>query len=172
MTRLFWINTAPNGRLALMARPRGGDWLEDDIRALGYAGVDTLVSLLTPDEVAELDLGAEQQLCAAAQIRFLSLPIRDRQTPPLNEATRAAVREIADLLAGGAAVAVHCRMGIGRASLVSAATLALAGVPPDLAFAAIERARGCPVPDTPEQRAWVAQFWQRYGPAQRSRTNH
>ncbi|GAB4108844.1 MAG: hypothetical protein OHK0022_60990 [Roseiflexaceae bacterium] len=33
--------------------------------------------------------------------------------------------------------------------------------------AAIEQARGCPVPDTPEQRDWVTQFWRRYAPAGR-----
>ena len=42
-----------------MTRPRGGDWLTDELRDLAVAGLDVLVSLLSAAEVAELDLGAE-----------------------------------------------------------------------------------------------------------------
>ncbi len=49
-------------------------------------------------------------------------------------------------------------MGIGRAAVIAACVLAMLGVAVDTAFEAIAVARGCPVPDTLEQRAWVAQF--------------
>ncbi|GGM59052.1 hypothetical protein ACFFX1_41745 [Dactylosporangium sucinum] len=55
-------------------------------------------------------------------------------------------------------VVAHCRIGIGRASLLAAGILALTGVPPERAWPLIERARGLPVPDTPEQRAWPAEL--------------
>jgi len=37
-----------------MARPRGGDWLQDEILALKRSGISILVSLLTPEEEDEL----------------------------------------------------------------------------------------------------------------------
>lgn len=43
-------------------------------------------------------------------------------------------------------------------ALVAASVLVLGGLPVDEAFTNVENARGCHVPDTPEQRAWVARF--------------
>jgi protein-tyrosine phosphatase len=59
-------------------------------------------------------------------------------------------------LASGKNVAVHCRQGIGRSSLVAASVLIAAGETPEEAFRHVEQARGRPVPDTAEQREWVA----------------
>jgi hypothetical protein len=39
-----------DGALWTMPRPRGGDWLDDDLRELVQLGVDILVSLLQPSE--------------------------------------------------------------------------------------------------------------------------
>ncbi len=62
-TDLYWVETGSTGRLATMARPRAGDWLEDEMRGLRAMHVDVIVSLLTDDEVSELALGAEAQAC-------------------------------------------------------------------------------------------------------------
>jgi hypothetical protein len=35
---LFTIGRDGPGRLNIMARPRGGDWLEDEITALAHSG--------------------------------------------------------------------------------------------------------------------------------------
>ena len=63
MTQLYWITGPWAGRLAISARPRGGDWLEDEISAWQRAGVDTVVSLLTIDE--ERDLALEREALAS-----------------------------------------------------------------------------------------------------------
>lgn len=44
---LFWIDGPWQGRLAVMPRPRGGDWLEDEIVSLNKMGISVLVSTLT-----------------------------------------------------------------------------------------------------------------------------
>ena len=44
--RIYWIDDFESGRLGIMPRPRGGDWLEDEIRSLKVSGVDAVVSLL------------------------------------------------------------------------------------------------------------------------------
>ncbi len=65
-----------------MARPRGGDWLADEICAWRNANVDVVVSLLTPAEQDELGLGDESSLCQDQQLVFRAFPISDRGIPP------------------------------------------------------------------------------------------
>ena len=57
---IYWIDQLAPHRLAIMPRPRGGDWLEDEIRSLRLEGVDVLVSLLTETEARELELDSER----------------------------------------------------------------------------------------------------------------
>lgn len=156
--RLFSIQTSSPGHLSTMARPRGGDWLLDEIIAIREAGVDILVSLLTADEVDELDLSREATYCQSQQITFLSFPIPDLTAPPFSPPTFAFLTQLQTLLSEGKHVAIHCRMGIGRSSLIAASLLVLQGFSPDRAFDLISAARGHIVPDTPEQRSWVERY--------------
>ena len=78
---VYWIDAATGLRLAIMPRPRAGDWLEDEIAGWRLEGVDVVVSLLEPDEAAELGLQREAALCTAQGMRFLALPIPDRGVP-------------------------------------------------------------------------------------------
>ena len=78
----FWVETGNQLRLAIVPRPRGGDWLKDELDQLKRAGVDVLVSMLPVDEAAELGLSPEAELCGAIGIAFRSFPIPDRETPP------------------------------------------------------------------------------------------
>jgi protein-tyrosine phosphatase len=164
---IFWIEGVRGGRLAVMPRPRGGDWLADEVRSLRAAGVDVLVSLLTRDEAAELDLADEAACCAAAGIEFVSFPFADRGVPTSAPETLSLVRGLAAFLNGGKAVAVHCRQGVGRSALVAACVLASLGETPDAALERAARARGRPVPDTREQREWVTRFAERHLPCRR-----
>ena len=49
-TELRWVEGPWKGKLAIAARPRGGDWLGDEIEAWRRLGIATVVSLLTPEE--------------------------------------------------------------------------------------------------------------------------
>lgn len=158
---IYEITGLPCGRLAVMPRPRGDDWLEDEIAALRAAGVDTLVCLLTAEEMAELGLTSEAECCAARSLEFVSFPIPDRGVPPSVPAFLAVVRRLARMLAEGKSVAIHCRQGVGRSALLAASVLTALGDEPATAFERIARARGSPVPDTPEQHAWVEQLARR-----------
>ena len=80
-TKLFWIDGPWKGKLAISARPRGGDWLEDEMRAWRREGVDAVVSLLTGSEDQDLGLQTERHESEANGIEFFSLPIVDRSTP-------------------------------------------------------------------------------------------
>jgi hypothetical protein len=46
---IYWIKSAEPHRIAIVARPRGNDWLEDDVTALSRDGIEVLVSVLIPD---------------------------------------------------------------------------------------------------------------------------
>ncbi|MGH2609651.1 MAG: protein-tyrosine phosphatase family protein [Tepidiformaceae bacterium] len=151
----WWIECPAQGRLAVCPRPRGGDWLADDLAALRRAGVDVLVSALTPAEEMELGLAEEPMLAEAAGLRFVLLPTGDFGVPRLSEAS-GSLLELRDDLAAGQAVVAHCRMGVGRSPLIVASLLVATGLDPGDAWARVEHARGLRVPDTEAQRQWVS----------------
>ncbi len=149
---LYWIDTPGPLRLAIMARPRAGDWLEDEVAHWQRSGVGIVVSLLEREEVEDLELQREAMLCAESGIEFRSFPIPDRGLPgDAGEALRFA----AQIAGAGKPVAIHCRAGIGRSSLMAAAMLVGEGMDPAKVLAAIGTARGVPIPDTDAQRDWV-----------------
>jgi protein-tyrosine phosphatase len=137
-----------------MAAPSGDERLPDELEALGEAGVGTVVSLLGEDEAGWLGLADEPGAAARAGIRFVRLPTSDLGVPGHADALRVARGVRDDLLAGGG-VAIHCRAGIGRSSLLAAVVLRLEGVRPADAWAIIGRARGVRVPETRAQRDFL-----------------
>jgi protein-tyrosine phosphatase len=154
---LYLIPTSTPGRLAILPRPRGGDWLADEVTAWRRAGVDVVLSLLTPDEAAEFGIAAEAVECRAQGIEYLSLPTPDRGVPAPKVAADVIAR-LAGLVADGKTVAVHCRQGIGRSAVIAAGVLITLGADAESAIRAVADARGCPVPETPEQRRWVVDY--------------
>jgi protein-tyrosine phosphatase len=151
---IFTVATDGPGKLSTMARPRGGDWLAEEMATLRQAGTDVLVCMLTTSELRELELTDEAVVAEAAGMRFIGLPTPDRGTPGI-QPFRALVRQLVDELARGRHVVVHCRMGIGRSSTVAAAVLMVQGACARDAWAAVSDARGLEVPDTLEQRRWL-----------------
>jgi protein-tyrosine phosphatase len=157
-TELFWVPMALDGRLAVAPRPRGGDWLADEMAAWRKAGIDVVVSLLTPEEVIEFELEREAEEARAAGIRFRAFPIPDRDVPVARSEFRELVTGVARELAAGRRVVVHCRQGIGRAGLLAASVAIATGVAPAEAATVLTAARGRPVPETPAQRRWLDDF--------------
>src|SRR5947209_2297365 len=78
---LFWIRGPWPGKLAVTARPRGGDWLDDEALGWRRAGLDVIVSLLEEEEAAQLDLDREADAAASHQMHFISFPMPDRGVP-------------------------------------------------------------------------------------------
>ena len=155
---IYWIPGSWAGRLAILARPRGNDWLADEIHDWCEAGVRVVVSLLGPEEELELGLSDEAHLVQASGLRFINFPIEDYGVPASETALHKLVKEVAHLLGQGHDVGIHCRAGIGRSSLVAACLLVGGGQAVEASFEQIQEARGVPVPDTVDQRTWVADF--------------
>jgi protein-tyrosine phosphatase len=147
------------GSLFIMPCPRG-DQLSSDIASYHARGVDTIVSMLAVDEAMLLGLECEGLCCGKAGIVFLSSPITDFGLPEV-AVFDALVGNIAGLMRNGHKVAVHCRAGIGRSGMVTAATLIALGFESDVAVEEITRHRGIAIPDTVEQGKFVAEFAKR-----------
>jgi protein-tyrosine phosphatase len=155
---IYWIVREPQAALAIVMRPEGGDWLEDELARMKRGGIDTLVSMLEPWEAATLGLASEGKLAEQAGMQFLSFPIPDRHTPPEMQAFRAFAAELARRLRAGERIGVHCRGSIGRSTVAAASALMHLGWKAKDALTAIEIARRYPVPDTPEQQEWIISY--------------
>ncbi|APV48863.1 hypothetical protein BWI17_03715 [Betaproteobacteria bacterium GR16-43] len=155
---IYWIPEAVGGRLGVMARPRSDDWLSDEVASWRAAGVGLVVSLLEPSEVRELRLSEEEPLCRDNGIDFVSFPVADRGVPSSVRAAEKLVMRIESDLRSGAAIAIHCRAGIGRSALLAACILKYQGLPEREIFSSISRARGVACPDTEAQIRWVKDF--------------
>ena len=155
---VYWIDGPWPGKLAILARPRGSDWLVDEVAGWKDAGLDVVVSLLTPGENSELGLIDEREIVQRKGLTFLSFPITDYSVPTSKQGLRQFVSKLEESLVAGKCVGIHCRQGIGRSSLVAACVLVTSGESPGTAFQQIERARGLPVPDTSDQKNWVTAF--------------
>ena len=144
--------------LAIVLCPRGGSILNDELREIARNGVQTLVSLLEPDEADWLGLSEEAALAGQLGMHFLSYPIADVHVPANMRAFRTFVSALADRLRAGERIGLHCRGSIGRAPLTAACTLIHLGWDAKDALAAIQAARGCVIPDTTEQLRWILNY--------------
>jgi hypothetical protein len=68
---IYWLPLREAWRLAIMPRPRAGDWLDDEIAGWKAEGIDVVVSLLEPHEIEELELHRLPASCRAAEIEFV-----------------------------------------------------------------------------------------------------
>ena len=103
----------------------------------------------------ELGLDRETEGCGATEITFVNLPVPDRSVPSDTDDFLHAVEQLAQLVREGQFVGVHCRASIGRSSVLAVSVLVRLGWDANEAFDAVESARGCSIPDTPEQRQCV-----------------
>jgi protein-tyrosine phosphatase len=148
------------GTLAITPRPRGGDWLDDDVAALAAEGVGVLVSLLGRDEQIELGLESEAAACGTHELEFVALPVPDLGVPVDTAQFVHAARHLATLIRTGTYVAVHCRQSVGRSGLLAVSIAVATGITLEAAIEAVTAARGVPVPETAVQSDWL---WRNVG---------
>jgi hypothetical protein len=91
----------------------------EDWEALHEQGIDTIV-----DMDGDIDPGVP---AAPNAILYVYHPIRDEDLPDLGK-IEALGRLVAELVAGGHRVLVHCRMGFNRSVLVTATALTYLGM--------------------------------------------
>jgi len=160
MTDLFWIPRSGSGRLGIMPRPRGNDWLQEEVDSLSKEGVDVWISALTLAEREELGLEHQSDFCKQSNMDFRSFPIFDRSLPAEQKFSQL-VDDIRSLLEAGQSVVVHCRLGIGRAGMITTGVLIAEGETAQSAIRKVSKARRLTIPDTDEQREFLFKFEKR-----------
>jgi predicted protein tyrosine phosphatase len=159
---MYEIVPCPQGRLAVMPRPRGNDWLRGELASLKSRGVTDVISMLAPAEERELGLQSESQICAELGLGFHSHPVGDRGVP-LQPGFDDFIASLLPVLIQQGFIAIHCRAGIGRSSVTAAAFLCRLGLSAPDAIALISHARGFEVPDTEKQLDFIYTLDQRRG---------
>jgi protein-tyrosine phosphatase len=104
----------------------------EDWEALRALGIDTIV-----DMDGDVDPGVPE---APNEILYVYHPILDEDLPDLSK-IEALGRLVADLVAGGHRVLVHCRMGFNRSALVTATALTYSGMTGEQALAWLRERR-------------------------------
>ena len=122
----------------------------EELASMKRRGVTDIVSLLTSAEETELQLQSEEKFCHDLLLKFHRHPILDRGVP-VQPAFDEFISTLLPSLASGGFVAIHCKAGIGRSTVVAAALLCRLGFHPDQALDFISYARGFEVPDTDAQ---------------------
>lgn len=120
-------------------------------------GIDKIVSLLEPDEAADLGLVGEAAACSGHGIDFAQFSIPDRGVPELG-AFRSLVEKLIHDLNAGTNIAIHCRAGIGRTGILASCILIRSGVEAEQAIRQISMARGVNIPDTEKQMEYILTF--------------
>jgi protein tyrosine phosphatase (PTP) superfamily phosphohydrolase (DUF442 family) len=145
-------------RAAVVPCPEGGRHLGVALRSLRAQGIQSLVSLLSADEVKVLRLEEEARLCREIGIGFRWFPVTDHSIPESMQEFRALVDDLQRELRAGKGVGAHCFAGIGRSCMLMASLLCAEGLSAEEAFRRLNVARGLPVPDTWLQTQWVGHF--------------
>ena len=117
-TKLYWIDGPWPGQLAIASRPRGGEWLADEMSAWRRAGISHIVSLLTSEEERDLNLKNEVREAESQGMTFTSFPIADRRIPTSEASVRSLVERLTSELLSGEKIVIHCRQGVGRSGLL------------------------------------------------------
>lgn len=112
MKRIYWLDLFEKGNIALAARPKGNDCLEEEIKSLASQNINMVVSLLEKSEIKELSLEKEQEFCEKYAIEFINFPIVDRQIPESKIQFLKLIQGIIEALEQNKNILIHCRMGI------------------------------------------------------------
>lgn len=156
--------TLSHGQIGLTLAPGkcctslfGADWRRDldlDIASLVAWRADLVITLLTPEEMAFLQIPGLGEKIRATGMDWLNLPIEDTSTPTpawwqrWNEVSP----NLHTRLERGARIVIHCRGGLERAAFVAALLQMERGMPIADALARIAQARDGARP-LPAQRA-------------------
>jgi protein-tyrosine phosphatase len=94
----------------------------ESMATLASAGAVALITLMQPEEQARYGIHDLEKAAKAAGMQWFELPIDDDEKPTelFEQRWQAHKATLLSLLQGGQTVALHCKGGQGRTSLVSA----------------------------------------------------
>lgn len=155
-TKIYWLyEFSTKAKLGIMSRPRGNDWLEDEIMKLANQKVQLCISLLETEEIIDLGLNLEHELCKKHGITYINYKIKDRSIPFDNKNCNAFISLVYEEILKCKNVVIHCRMGIGRSSIIAARLMNFEIRDMSLIIKNISSIRGISIPDTEDQLKWL-----------------
>ena len=139
-----------------------GNWerdLDPDLDRISRWGATAVVSLITREEIRDLEVQNLSRAVADRHMEWWHLPIPDGQPPgpKFEKAWVHAGAAIRDRLRLGFDVLVHCKGGLGRAGTVAARLLVEFGERPDDAIDRVREARSPNALETRDQERHVQQ---------------
>jgi protein-tyrosine phosphatase len=158
VSEIFWITGFTQGRLGTMAHPEGGDRLDSEVADWKQAGVSVVATALTDDEMCELKLLEEGEICGRHGIELVRFPVPDRSRPSSLIEWSEFIKRLSQAVADQKSLVAHCRMGIGRSSMIAVSVMIAQGLTVNRALELMIIARRRPIPDTAEQLEWIAEY--------------
>ena len=123
--------------------------------ALQLLNVSLVVSLLSIQDIEDLELAHEEKVIQDVGINFIHFPINDFAVPQDEQAFVQLAKDLSLRIERKEIIAIHCRAGIGRSSLLAAAILIHLGFEPTEVFDYISEYRQTTVPDKRSQAEWL-----------------
>lgn len=150
------IGTPVGGQIGLTRCPGISGHLDEDLQWMTAAPTCMLISLLSTSELRAIGVPELGRQVRRTGIDWRQLPISDMQVPtPAFMAGWPVIRQqVKTHLTAGKRVVVHCRAGLGRAGMISAAMLTHCGVAPVDAIRQIRLARPGAI-ETLSQERWI-----------------
>ena len=116
-TALYKICDIGQATIYMMPKPDSKQ-LDQDIRFYQSQGVNTVVSLLLPEEVVKHELTQEEDCCRKYSIEYINFSVKDMDVPDLEE-LKAFNQQLKQRIEDGKSIAIHCHGGRGRAGTVA-----------------------------------------------------
>lgn len=116
-TALYKICDIGEASIYIMPKPDSKQ-LTHDIQYYQSQGVNTVVSLLLPEEVVKLELTHEAEVCRNYSIEFINFSVKDMDVPEL-VALKAFNAKLKQQIEAGKSIAIHCHGGRGRAGTLA-----------------------------------------------------
>jgi protein-tyrosine phosphatase len=138
-----------------MPAPTAPDSLYCNRKSLQKLNINVVVSLLTDIDIEALDLLHEQACYEQIGIQFIHFPISDFSVSKKEAKFIILAKSLSKQIDLGQIIAIHCKAGIGRSSLLAAAILIHRGFNPNEVFSYISEYRGTAVPDKKSQVDWL-----------------
>lgn len=151
----LWPETTPTWRLGIMEKPRGGDWLDEEVDSLAGREVQTLVNTMDYGEIKELELQREQTLVESRGLRWIDYPIRVNGVPDSALKFGRLLDALAEEAHETRSIIIQSRRGVGRSGIIAAGLLQHMGLSHGRAIDAVAQAREAKIPD--EQEQWLKQ---------------
>jgi len=138
--------------------PRGGEFLEKDIKELIDSEFSLIISLLTYTESDQLGLTAELDICKSYSVGFISFPIMDRgisgfdQFVEFIELLYHKTQELSSIL-------IHCHHGVGRSGMIALGLMIRDGQDLEESIKQVSKIRGYDIPQSISQRRLLSAYY-------------